>query len=157
MKRFTITLVFASLFMMLGAKGYAQCNDQLLDIGLSEIEKFTYLKDFKIRLKKSKKSKPSVAQYTVVLSKGTKYRFTTTNATEFDGKLVFDLYDDSGLVLSSYDKTNNKAYGVVDLTCKKTGRYYIAFYFTEGNEGCGVGILSFMNKTSSLEDLLNYE
>jgi hypothetical protein len=156
MTRF-LTLITALTFTLLAAPSFAQCNDQLLDTSLGAIEKFTYLKDFKVRLKKSKKTKPAVAQYTVVLSKGTKYRFSTANASEFDGKLIFDLFDDSGLVVSSYDKTNNKSYSVVDITCKKTGRYYVAFYFTEGKEGCGVGVLSFMNKTASLEDLLNYE
>lgn len=153
-----LTLFTALTFTFLvSSASFGQCNDQLLDMGLESIEKFTYLKDFKVRLKKSKKSKPAVAQYTVVLSKGTKYRFSTANASEFEGKLIFDLFDDSGLVLSSYDKTSSKSYSVVDFTCKKTGRYYIAFYFTQGQQGCGIGVLSFMNKASSLEDLLNYE
>ena len=152
-----LNLILVALVLLGATIAKGQCNDQLVDAALGNLQKFTYLKDFRVKLKKSKKNSPQEARYTVVLSKGTKYRFTCTNAKEYDGKLIFHLYDDSGLVLSSYSKANDKAYNVVDMTCKKTGRYYLSYSFTNGQEGCGVGILAFENKTTSIEDLLKYE
>jgi len=134
----------------------AQCNDQLIDLCMEQQASFTYLKDFKVRLKKSKKNSAQVAKYSVMLTKGTKYRFTTANASEYESNVVFTLYDENGMLLTNHQPGSDKVYEVVDITCKKSGRYYVTFHFKDGKEGCAAAILGFENKANKIEDLLNY-
>ncbi len=143
-------------FLFIGTTAFGQCNDQLIDTALTKIESFTYLKDFKVRLKKAKKNSPQAARYTVILSKDTKYRFTTTNAKEYPGELIWTLYDSNGVVMSNFVASKSKAYSVVDMTCKKSGRYYLTYSFLGGASGCGVGLLSFRNKTKTIDELIDY-
>lgn len=156
-----LTTIFTAVCLFATGSSFGQCNDQLVDIALEAIDqkpsdKFTYLKDFKVRLKKSKKNKPEAAKYTVILSKGTLYRFTTANAKEYPGNLIWTLYDTNGLVMTNYVVSSNKVYATVDMTCKKSGRYYLTYTFEDGKEGCGVGLLSFKNKSQSIDELLDY-
>ena len=127
---------------------FAQCGDELVDICVSKLgTSCTYLKEFKIKLKKAKKNEPApVARFAVVLNKGTHYRFSVCNAEEFEGKAVIQLYDTSRLLGSSYNMATGKLYDGFVFVCKKTSAYHLFFSFKEGKEGCAVGILSMVKK-----------
>ena len=127
---------------------FAQCGDELVDICVSKLgTSCTYLKEFKIKLKKAKKNEPApVARFSVVLNKGTHYRFSVCSAEEFEGKAVIQLYDTSRLLGSSYNMATGKLYDGFVFVCKKTSAYHLFFSFKEGKEGCAVGILSMVKK-----------
>ncbi|HBF87207.1 MAG TPA: hypothetical protein DDX39_01095 [Bacteroidales bacterium] len=107
----------------------------------------TYIKDFKVRLKKAKKNEnPPVAKYSVVLNKNTVYRFSVCSATEFEGKAIIQLYDKESMLGSNYNMATGKEYPSFDFYCKKSGIYDVFMSFKGGAEGCAAGILSFVGK-----------
>ncbi|PLX12900.1 MAG: hypothetical protein C0594_01905 [Marinilabiliales bacterium] len=126
---------------------FAQCNDELVNICALDIGEATYLKDFKVRLKKAKKGKPApVARYSVVLNKGTHYRFSVCNAQEFEGEAILQLYDNDKLIGSTFNVATGKTYKAFDFICRKSAVYHLFFSYKEGKEGCSVGILSFVTR-----------
>ncbi|MBU0763547.1 MAG: hypothetical protein KJ607_01795 [Bacteroidetes bacterium] len=144
MKKLLFTIL-ASFAISLGA--IAQCNDELINICALDIGEATYLKEFKVRLKKAKKGKPApVARFSVVLNKGTRYRFSVCNAQEFDAEAILQLYDSDRLLGSTFNVATGKTYKHFDFVCNKSAVYHLFFSFREGKEGCSVGILSFVNQ-----------
>jgi hypothetical protein len=147
MKNIIITLASLVIIAFISKKTKAQCNDQLLSKSVVLLGEYTYLKDFRTKLKKARKNDPiPTAKYSVVLSKGTSYRIVTNNATEFPGKIILELYSQQGPIASNFDKDTNKFYETLDFTCKKSGLYYVVLSFLDGEEGCGLGLLGFDNK-----------
>jgi hypothetical protein len=125
----------------------AQCNEELLNVCAMDNGGATYIKDFKVKLKKGKKNQPApVAKYQVALSKNTNYRFNACNANEFPGEAVIQLYDFDQMIGSTYNMSTGKNYKGFDFYCKKSGVYNVFISFKEGEEGCAVGILSFVGK-----------
>ncbi len=123
----------------------AQCNSQLVTICSSKLAKnATYLKELKVKLqaKQSGKQAP-VARYSLMLSKGTHYRFSICNAKEFEGKAIIQLYDNNDKLLgSSYLAKSKKHYPAFDFLCQKSSVYKVLISFEGGKAGCAVGILS---------------
>lgn len=105
----------------------------------------TYLKDYVIKLPKatSKTSIPVVKE-NFPLSKGTNYRFTICNSEGSAGQLVITLYDRDQKIISSFNEKTGKIYNSVDFACNKTGTYTFHFSFTNGEQGMGVGVVSFV-------------
>ena len=95
MKRLLQISVMMALFTLaLPNRSVAQCNDELLEEPAALLEKFTYLRDFKIRMKKAKKNQLApTAAYSVILNKGTKYRFITNSDASQDGQVIMELFD----------------------------------------------------------------
>ena len=149
------SMILALLVFAVPQDSQAQCNDQLLDKPAGLLEEFTYLRDFRAKLKKGKKGKiqPS-AQYSLIMNKGTKYRFITNSAAEFTGHIVFELYDRRGKLISSFDAYKEKHYDVVDITCKATGVHKVVLTMADAEEGCGVVVLGFSERKSSYERYL---
>ena len=85
----------------------------------------------------------------MILNKGTAYRFIMNDADGFKGKIVMDLFDRRGKLISSYNTSSDKHYEVIDMLCKQTGVHQIAISFTEGQEGCGVVVLGFQQRSGS--------
>ncbi|MBI4647941.1 MAG: hypothetical protein HY738_15470 [Bacteroidia bacterium] len=142
-----IKFLILALLMAYKFDAFSQCNDELINICALDIGEATYLKEFKVRLKKAKKGKPApVARFSVVLNKGTHYRFTTCNAKEYDGEVILQLYDADRLLGSTYNVQTGKMYKAFDFICRKSAVYHLFFSYKEGKEGCSVGILSFVNK-----------
>ena len=108
----------------------AQCNEQLVNICYPTIDGYTYLKDFKFRLKEGSEAnaKPT-AKFQLILSKDTKYLLTACNAEEYEGKVIYQLFDASGLIASSYNPQTKKHYESVEFVFKKSGLYYLAYTF----------------------------
>lgn len=145
MKKLYILLILSIAF---SGFSFSQCNDQLVSIcAMGSGDGATYIKDFKVRLKKAKKNEnPPVARYSVVLNKNTVYRFSVCSATEFEGKAIIQLYDNESLLGTNFNMATGKEYPSFDFYCKKSGMYTIYMSFKEGKEGCAAGILSFIGK-----------
>lgn len=122
----------------------AQCNEQLTNQCALEVgDNATYLKEFPAKLKRKRRNDPIPhAPFTVVLNKGTHYRFTLCNAVDYEGEGVLQLYDSNRLLGSTLDITTGKEYKSFDFMCQKTAVYQVFISFKEGKEGCAVGILS---------------
>jgi len=105
----------------------------------------TYLKDYVIKLPKttSKTSIPVVKE-NFPLSKGTNYRFTICNSEGSAGQLIITIYDRDQKVISSLNEKTGKIYNSVDFACNKTGTYTFHFSFSNGDQGMGVGVVSFV-------------
>lgn len=153
--RFLILLALLAWLPTRYASG--QCNDQLIGVSAELLDDFTYIKDIKVRMKKSKKGKlPFSHKYSVILNKGMKYRFISANAEEFDGQLVFKIYNTQNvMIMTNYSQSTGKVYEVVDYTCKASGQYYVEVSFLDGKEGCAVCVLGFKRKKSEYDQYLD--
>ena len=122
----------------------AQCNEQLVNKCYPTIDGYTYLKDFKFRLKEgSEANERPTAKFQLILSKDTKYLLTACNAEEYDGKVIYQLFDATGLLASSFNPQTKKHYQSVEFICKKSGLYYLAFTFEDNKKGCAIGMVAF--------------
>jgi hypothetical protein len=84
MKSLVVIIIIFFQFSISGLFG--QCNEELVKDCTAKLENATYLKDFRVRLKKAEKNKPMpVARYTVYLNKGTHYRFSVCNSPDYAG------------------------------------------------------------------------
>ena len=141
MKRHVV-LIFLSVLMAGGLS--AQCNDQLVNNCYPTIDGYTYLKDFKFRLKPASDANPKpTAKFQLILSKNTKYLLTACDAQEYDGKVIYQLFDASGLLASSYNPQTKKHYESIEFVCKRSGLYYLAYTFEDYQQGCAVGMVAF--------------
>ena len=122
----------------------AQCNEQLVNKCYPTIEGYTYLKDFKFRLKEGSTENPKpLAKFQLILSKDTKYLLTACDAEEYEGKVIYQLFDASGLLASSYNPQTKKHYESIEFVCKKSGLYYLAYTFEDNKRGCAIGMVAF--------------
>lgn len=177
MNRLIVALIF-TLFLVNASteEAKAQCKMQLVYSCATHNGRAIYLRDFNAKLKRSKPGKPmQAARFSVVLNKGTHYRFNLCNPTGAEDKSMLTLYDaknEYGKTYYSADevKSNNmtqlvqKTYksdeytieddgGIVlskfDFVCEKSGVYFVSIQFREkfmNEKGCAVGILSFVGK-----------
>ena len=144
MKKLLIPFIFLLAFTTYSIDSKAQCNNQLVNnCALNVGDNATYIKDFKAKLKKARRGASApIAMFTIVLNKGTHYRFTVCNAKEFEGEAVLQLYDTNNMLGSTFDLARGKDYKAFDLMCRKTATYKVYMTFQGGKEGCAVGILS---------------
>lgn len=134
---------FAIVTVVSVSEAIGQCDQELIDICSGQIGESTYIKHFKIRFGVSKSAKkPSTATFSVILNKGTQYRFTTCNDAGKQGQTVLELADDFTVYGTNYDPATKKVYKSIDFQCNKTSPYYITMYFADGLEGCGVCMMS---------------
>lgn len=136
--------VIVVFFIVLGFSNaaHAQCGEEMIEFCYPKLGEFKYINNFPIKQKKAKRGDPpAVMKHSLVLNSGTKYRFAIYNATEYDGKLVVNIYSSSTLVGTSYDYATGKYYDVIEFDCKKPGIYYICFYFDGGKEGCSMCVM----------------
>ncbi len=107
--------------------------------------KTTYLKDYVIKLPKaSSKTSIPVVKENFPLSKGTNYRFTICNSEGSAGQLILTIFERDQKILSSFNEKTGKIYNSVDFACNKTGTYTFHFSFSNGEQGMGVGVVSFV-------------
>jgi len=128
--------------------GHGQCSSMKAKC-VPDVSKYTLLKAYDIQLpkRKNRKMRPPTKRYSVMLSKGTRYRVTgCVNRSVSFKPMVFSLYDNFGLVTTSYNQNSNKHYPAFEFICNKSGIYYLTFYFVDGIIGCGAGSLA-MRKT----------
>ena len=106
-----------------------------------------YLKDFIVKLDSAKPNqKPPVFRTNLALRKGVIYRLNICNNSGSGGQAVLRLYDETILLLSTYNPETGKEYKAVSFECKKSGAYSIVISMKDGKAGEAVGILSYVNK-----------
>ncbi len=134
----TVILIFALVFTVKIVKG--QCDDQLIEVCYPEIGDYKFLKHYQVRFKKSKKDAPLMGKNVLVLNQDTKYKIVVCNASDYDGQLIFQLYQSSTntLIGSTYDPSTKKGLSGFEFVCRASGIYYLTYYFLDGKEGCAV-------------------
>lgn len=156
MKKILLIISLALFIVLVGSVDTkAQCRQQLVYSCATNNGGAIYLRDFNAKLKKARgNNKPSsVVRFSVVLNRGTHYRFnicepgsTTGNK---DKKVVMKLYDTHRVHGSTFDENRKVDRKGFDFVCQKSGVYYVSIGFKKGmdtQKGCAVGILSFVGK-----------
>lgn len=103
-----------------------------------------YLKEFVVSLPKAEKDqKPPIYRQGVVLRGNNIYRFNICNDK---GKAVIRVYDQSNMLLSSYDPKTDRENNPINFLCRKTGQYLIVISEQSGKATEAVGIMSHVMK-----------
>lgn len=140
-----IATFFAFAFITLYPKiSHAQCGIALKDEVMKDIGKATYLKDFRVRLEAVASSKKQKEEFSILLNKGTHYRFTVKADTACNDQIVLKLYDFTKFYGSNYDESDGMSYTSFDFFCAKTQVYYISLSFVGGHEGCAAAVVSYV-------------
>jgi len=139
----TVKLLLFVLSIIFTGVLYAQCGMALKEVVVQEIGKATYLKDFRVRLPKGNNiKKPPKKEFTILLHKGTHYRFNIKADTSCEDQVVLKLYDFSKFYGSNYDKSDGTTYDAFEFFCAKTQVYYLSMSFVEAKPGCAVTVVS---------------
>jgi len=137
---FSILLLFSMQFAM---HANAQCDQAFIDKCANNGENVKYIKHFRIRFEESKSEKKrSEGSFSVMLNKGSHYRFLTCNDVTKPGVTIIELSDDFGNFGGNYNTQTDKEYSAFDFICNKTGPYYLKMFFKDGKAGCGVCVLA---------------
>ena len=155
MKRRFIILVFAILCFGQATTADAQCKQQLVYQCATQTEKAIFLRDFNTKLKRESATDETGMKFTVVLNKGTRYRFSLCAPDGYQDQVVLTLYDsghpeNSNPLGTTFDKAAKTDAKSFDFLCNKTAMYYVSVRFKPGmgdKKGCAVGILSFVGKS----------
>lgn len=141
-------LILLSVFFSVTLK--SQCPDQSFESVSDKLQAYIYIKDFKVTFKEvvSKKD-PEFITYTVVLNKDIKYRFIIENAKGSDANLIFELFGERGIIVSSYDTITQKHYSILEYNCKKTGVHYFNLSVEGKKKGCGMLVYGFKKNTDN--------
>jgi hypothetical protein len=149
-------LAFVSVFISFSFIGKrTDCDsDELYKQTLMKLSSFSLLKDYRIFLKKKKKSDPDpieMVYYPITLNRGVKYKFFCAQSADYEGKLIISLYTAHNakldyLFATNYVKDLDKIYESIEFDAESTINCIIAFSFKDGQEGCGVGVSSFFKK-----------
>lgn len=117
----------------------SQCSDDMKTKCIPDINAYTTLKTYKISLNKRKNKRVPTpkARYSLMLSKGTRYRVSGCVDDKTAEKMIFSLFDNFGEISSSYNKERGKHYPAFEFICNKSGVYYLTFEFKKGVAGCG--------------------
>lgn len=154
MKKILI-IISLVLFVVFAGSGdvKAQCKQQLVYSCATNNGGAIYLRDFNAKLKKARgNNKPaSVVRFSVVLNRGTHYRFNLCEPenTTPEKLVVLKLYDTHRVHGSTFDEAKNVDRKGFDFVCQKSGVYYVSIGFkanADTQKGCAVGILSFVGK-----------
>ena len=156
MKRLCIISVLALLFMSLSSIVDAQCKQQLVYQCATQTEKAIYLRDFNTKLKREKDTDETGMKWSVVLNKGTTYRFSLCAPDGYQDMVVMTLYDsdhpeNSKPWGSTFSKADNTDHPSFQFTCQRTAMYYVSIRFKPNvgdKKACAIGILSFVGKSN---------
>ena len=104
-----ITFILFNMVFMYSVV-FAQCNNKIKTKCLPNLATYTVLKTYKIELekRKSKRKLPPKARYSLMLSKGTRYRISGCIDEATNDKMIFTLFDNMGEISSSYNKQTGK-------------------------------------------------
>lgn len=123
-------------------------GDELYNQALSMLKDYSLIKDYRVSLKKKKKNGPEEFMYfPITLNRNQKYRFYGVSSPLLKGKLVITIYNNMKRdfqVATTYNKATQTARESIEFQCSTTGNFCIGISFLNGEEGCGVGIASFM-------------
>jgi hypothetical protein len=124
----------------------AQCGLALKELTMQEIGNVTYLKDFRVRLPEGKNPKKApLKEFSILLNKGTHYRFNVKADTSCTDQVILKLYDFTKYYGGNYDPDDGTSYEYFDFFCSKTQVYYLSMSFAKAKAGCAVTIVSFVD------------
>ena len=128
-----------------------KCNsDAMYETLTKKLKKYSVLKDYRLYMKKKKKITPDDYEYfTIPLNRGVKYRFTAMSSSDFEGKLVINLYNTPQkefLFATTLIQGTSDVREAIEFKCQSTGNFCIGYYFLEGKEGCGVAVSAFQQE-----------
>ena len=130
---------------MFAGHSYAQCDQAFIDkCSSANGAAVKYVKHFRIRFTEAMKGKSvSEGKFSVMLSKGSHYRFYVCNDESKPGHTVVELSSDAaGKIGGNINPTTGAEYPAFDYLCQKTGPYYLKMFFKDGKEGCGVCVMT---------------
>jgi hypothetical protein len=131
--------IIAIAFMSLNAN--AQCGDDLVASCAGSDGSVKYVKHFKIRFGKAS-SGTGQSKSTIMLTKGSHYRFYICNDVTKEGQIIASLSSPFGKFGSNVSPTSGNVLKAIDMMCTKTGPYFLDMKFKDGKEGCGVCVMS---------------
>lgn len=136
-------LICFALLMFTG-HSYAQCDQAFIDKCSSNGPSVKYVKHFRIRFTEAMKGKNvSEGKFSIMLSKGSHYRFYVCNDETKPGHTVVEMSSDAaGKCGTNVNPTTGAEYPAFDIMCSKTGPYYLKMFFKDGKEGCGVCVMT---------------
>jgi hypothetical protein len=141
---YTIIFLISAIFIFPDSNSQdiqAEIQNCALNAGRDAI----YLKDFVVKLEAAKPNqKPPVFRTTMALRKGIIYRLSVCSQANSEGQSVLRLYDESVLLLSTYNPESGKEYKAVNFECKKSGAYTIVISTKDGKAGQAIGILAYV-------------
>lgn len=143
-KTIAIIISIVLLHSILPSTAQAQCGLALKDEVMKEIGKATYLKDFRVKLPEVAASKKQKEEFSILLNKGTHYRFNVKADSACTDQIVLKLYDFTKFYGSNYDESDGMSYPYFDFFCAKTQVYYLSLSFVEGKEGCAAAVVSYV-------------
>lgn len=136
-----IGLVF--LLSLVAQTSFAQCDQAFIDQCSTSGGNVKYIKHFRIRfVESSKQQGQSEGKFSIILNKGSHYRFFTCNDATKPGQTVVELTSDFGKFGGNFNAETGAEYKAFDFVCTKTGPYYLEMTFKDGKEGCGVCVLT---------------
>lgn len=122
---------------------FAQCDQAFIDQCSTSGGTVKYIKHFRIRFTEATKDKSqSEGKFSIMLNKGSHYRFFTCNDASKPGHTVVELSSDFGNFGGNINNETGAEYTAFDFVCTKTGPYYLKMNFKDGKEGCGVCVLT---------------
>lgn len=136
-----IIKILSVLLLMLNANFLSAQNDNLVNVCALGIGNATYLKDYKVKLPANSPEQ----KFSVILNKGTVYKFVVCNAEGYEGKAVIKLMDGGNALVSNL-KPDGSFLEAVGFSCQKTGMYNIMCGFKNNKEGAAVIIMSYITK-----------
>jgi hypothetical protein len=146
MRRLVTLLLFTALYLLPVQFSFAQPQDVLVDMCASQAgEDATYLKDFIVDLDAAAPGeKEPVQKFSLILSKGTVYRFSVCNSEDSPGEGILRLFDTTKEIAKN--EYGGQILQSFDFECNKTGVYHVMISFKDGKSGSAIGILSFIKK-----------
>lgn len=147
---FALFIVFGGLVSFINSpKGGSKCTgDTEYAMGLTLLDKYKLIKDYRISLKGGNPEKPPADSYMISLKAGLRYRLLPISNPNNKTKMIMSIYlneEKTVLLATSFNKVTGKHYPKIDFNCRTTGTFYL-FYEMEGAEkGCGVGLFSVEN------------
>lgn len=141
--RFILLILMIFLVFQPG-KTNAQCGLALKDEVMKEIGKATYLKDFRVKLEENKPEKQAKEEFSILLNKGTHYRFNIKSDSVCSDQVILKLYDFTKFYGSNFDQADGTSYTYFDFFCAKTQVYYLSISFAQGKSGCAAAIVSYV-------------
>ncbi len=156
MNRIIFSLIFVGLIVFIKPiTTTAQCKQQVVYSCATNNGKAIYLRDFNTKLKKSKGGKLSGTKWSVMLNKGTHYRFNLCTQSGYADRIVLTLFDarhpeDSAPYVKTKSTNDPKTDNRFDFVCTRTGTYYVSIRFKPGvsaRKSCAVGVLSWVGKS----------
>ncbi len=135
---------FLILLFIVKGIGYSQCNATLVTTCTKNVSsEEVFLQQYRAKLgTAASKADLPVARFSVLLTKGSIYRFNICSAMEFEGEGVLQLNDGERIVATTYHAKSKTDFKAFEFFCSKTAIYNIYISFLDGRQGCAVGILS---------------